>query len=58
MTHDIDLALYLSGDVKRIASSGVKKRNKIKINKNREVLYRNIDSIRELENFFVNSVDK
>ena len=30
MTHDIDLALYLSGDVKRIASSGVKKRNKIK----------------------------
>ena len=30
MTHDIDLALYLSGDVKRITSSGVKKRNKIK----------------------------
>ena len=30
MTHDIDLALYLSGDVKRISSSGVKKRNKIK----------------------------
>lgn len=30
MTHDIDLALYLSGDVKRIASSGVKKKNKIK----------------------------
>ena len=30
MTHDIDLALYLSGDVKRINSSGVKKRNKIK----------------------------
>ena len=30
MTHDIDLALYLSGDVKRITSSGVRKRNKIK----------------------------
>ena len=30
MTHDIDLALYLSGDVKRITSSGVKKTNKIK----------------------------
>jgi predicted dehydrogenase len=30
MTHDIDLALHLSGDVKRITSSGVKKRNKIK----------------------------
>ena len=30
MTHDIDLALYLSGDVKRITSSGVKKRNNIK----------------------------
>jgi predicted dehydrogenase len=30
MTHDIDLALYLSGDVKRITSSGVKKKNKIK----------------------------
>ena len=30
MTHDIDLALYLSGDVKRISSSGVKKGNKIK----------------------------
>ena len=30
MTHDIDLALYLSGDVKKITSSGVKKTNKIK----------------------------
>ena len=30
MTHDIDLALYLSGDVKKITSSGVKRRNKIK----------------------------
>ena len=30
MTHDIDLALYLSGDVKKITSSGLKKRNKIK----------------------------
>ena len=30
MTHDIDLALYLSGDVKKITSSGLKNRNKIK----------------------------
>ena len=30
MTHDIDLALYLSGDVKKITSSGVKRRNIIK----------------------------
>jgi predicted dehydrogenase len=30
MTHDIDLALYLGGDVKKITSSGIKKRNKIK----------------------------
>ena len=30
MTHDIDLALYLSGDVKKITSSGLKKSNKIK----------------------------
>ena len=30
MTHDIDLALYLSGDVKKITASGVKRRNKIK----------------------------
>ena len=30
MTHDIDLALCLSGDVKKITSSGVKRRNKIK----------------------------
>ena len=30
MTHDIDLALYLSGDIKKVTSSGQKKGNKIK----------------------------
>jgi len=40
MTHDIDLALYLSGDVKKITSSGLKNRNKINV----EYGVSNIDS--------------